>query len=117
MTGRRQLRWIVWGSTVGALPFVFIYVLPFLVGHGRGLYWHRGAGETVGEEPHLGFVGARQLQKQVPIRPPASCRDPRRRSPDLGPEHFIAHWPNPERRAYRLAFELRALGHEVTLAS
>ena len=34
---------------------------------------------------------------------------------DLGPEHFITRTPNPERRAYRLVLELRALGHDVTL--
>ena len=30
VTARRQLRWIVWGSTVGAVPFVMLYVLPLL---------------------------------------------------------------------------------------
>jgi PAS domain S-box-containing protein len=33
VTARRQLRWIVWGSTVGAVPFVTLYVLPLLFGH------------------------------------------------------------------------------------
>jgi two-component system NtrC family sensor kinase len=33
VTARRQLRWIVWGSSVGALPFVLVYVVPFLFGH------------------------------------------------------------------------------------
>jgi PAS domain S-box-containing protein len=33
VTARRQLRWIVWGSSVGALPFVILYVGPFLFGH------------------------------------------------------------------------------------
>ena len=33
MTARRQLRWIVWGSTVGALPFIVLYVVPFLFGY------------------------------------------------------------------------------------
>jgi two-component system NtrC family sensor kinase len=32
VTARRQLRWIVWGSSVGALPFVLLYVVPYLVG-------------------------------------------------------------------------------------
>ncbi len=32
VTARRQLRWIVWGSAVGALPFVLLYVGPFLAG-------------------------------------------------------------------------------------
>jgi PAS domain S-box-containing protein len=29
---RRQLRWIVWGTAVGAVPFVFAYILPFTLG-------------------------------------------------------------------------------------
>ncbi len=32
VTARRQLRWIVWGSAVGAVPFVAVYVVPLLVG-------------------------------------------------------------------------------------
>ncbi|ODS59058.1 MAG: hypothetical protein ABS36_02595 [Acidobacteria bacterium SCN 69-37] len=32
VTAKRQLRWIVWGSAVGAVPFVLFYVLPLLVG-------------------------------------------------------------------------------------
>ena len=32
VTARRQLRWIVWGSSVGALPFVSLYLVPFLFG-------------------------------------------------------------------------------------
>ena len=32
VTARRQLRWIVWGMTVGALPFVTLYLVPFLFG-------------------------------------------------------------------------------------
>jgi two-component system NtrC family sensor kinase len=32
VTARRQLRWIVWGSAVGAVPFVLLYVVPYLVG-------------------------------------------------------------------------------------
>ena len=33
VTARRQLRWIMWGSSVGAVPFVAAYVVPFLFGH------------------------------------------------------------------------------------
>jgi two-component system, NtrC family, sensor kinase len=32
VTARRQLRWIVWGSSLGALPFVVSYVVPFVFG-------------------------------------------------------------------------------------
>jgi signal transduction histidine kinase len=32
VTARRQLRWIVWGSSLGALPFVVVYVVPFVFG-------------------------------------------------------------------------------------
>ena len=32
VTARRQLRWIVWGTALGSLPFVFGYVLPFVTG-------------------------------------------------------------------------------------
>jgi two-component system NtrC family sensor kinase len=32
VTARRQLRWIVWGSAVGAVPFVLVYVVPYLAG-------------------------------------------------------------------------------------
>jgi len=32
VTARRQLRWIVWGSSVGAVPFVALYGVPFLFG-------------------------------------------------------------------------------------
>ena len=32
ITARRQLRWIVWGSGVGALPFFVCYVAPYLAG-------------------------------------------------------------------------------------
>jgi PAS domain S-box-containing protein len=32
VTARRQLRWIVWGTALGALPFVFGYVVPFVLG-------------------------------------------------------------------------------------
>jgi len=32
ITARRQLRWIVWGTALGALPFVATYLLPFVFG-------------------------------------------------------------------------------------
>ena len=32
MTSRRQLRWIVWGTALGALPFSLCYALPFSFG-------------------------------------------------------------------------------------
>ena len=32
VTARRQLRWIVWGSSLGALPFASLYLVPFLFG-------------------------------------------------------------------------------------
>lgn len=32
VTARRQLRWIVWGSGIGAVPFVSTYAIPFLLG-------------------------------------------------------------------------------------
>ena len=32
VTARRQLRWIVWGTALGALPFVGSYALPFAFG-------------------------------------------------------------------------------------
>ena len=32
VTARRQLRWIVWGSAVGAVPFIVVYGLPYAVG-------------------------------------------------------------------------------------
>src|SRR5262249_16248668 len=32
VTARRQLRWIVWGSALGAMPFAFGYALPFAFG-------------------------------------------------------------------------------------
>jgi two-component system, NtrC family, sensor kinase len=31
-TSRRQLRWIVWGTALGAVPFAFGYALPFALG-------------------------------------------------------------------------------------
>ena len=32
VTAKRQLRWIVWGSAVGAVPFVTVYIVPLLIG-------------------------------------------------------------------------------------
>ena len=32
VTSRRQLRWIVWGTALGALPFAFGYAVPFAAG-------------------------------------------------------------------------------------
>jgi PAS domain S-box-containing protein len=32
VTARRQLRWIVWGTALGSMPFVLGYVLPFAAG-------------------------------------------------------------------------------------
>jgi two-component system, NtrC family, sensor kinase len=32
VTARRQLRWIVWGTALGAMPFVAFYALPFILG-------------------------------------------------------------------------------------
>lgn len=36
MTARRQLRWIVGGTTIGGLPFVIGYVLPYIAGFDPG---------------------------------------------------------------------------------
>ena len=33
VTARRQLRWIVWGSALGAMPFVLGYIVPFVIGY------------------------------------------------------------------------------------
>jgi PAS domain S-box-containing protein len=32
LTGRRQLRWIAWGTTLGAGPFALMYALPWALG-------------------------------------------------------------------------------------
>jgi two-component system, NtrC family, sensor kinase len=32
VTARRQLRWIVWGTAIGAVPFVVLYALPWALG-------------------------------------------------------------------------------------
>src|SRR6476620_6368850 len=32
ITGRRQLRWIAWGTALGGAPFAFGYALPFAFG-------------------------------------------------------------------------------------
>ncbi|MEO6223272.1 MAG: ATP-binding protein [Vicinamibacterales bacterium] len=42
VTARRQLRWIVWGSGIGAVPFVVAYAIPFLLG------WRIPYGEYTG---------------------------------------------------------------------
>ncbi|MEO7189764.1 MAG: ATP-binding protein [Vicinamibacterales bacterium] len=36
VTAQRQLRWIVWGAAVGAVPFLSIYVIPLLLGRPPG---------------------------------------------------------------------------------
>jgi PAS domain S-box-containing protein len=33
VTAQRQLRWIAWGTTVGAIPFLSLYLVPLLVGY------------------------------------------------------------------------------------
>ena len=33
VTARRQLRWIVWGTALGSIPFAFGYALPFAFGY------------------------------------------------------------------------------------
>ena len=33
VTAQRQLRWIAWGTTVGAIPFLTLYLVPLLAGH------------------------------------------------------------------------------------
>jgi two-component system, NtrC family, sensor kinase len=32
VTARRQLRWIVWGTAIGAVPFVVLYGVPWMLG-------------------------------------------------------------------------------------
>jgi two-component system NtrC family sensor kinase len=32
VTARRQLRWIVWGTALGGVPFAFFYALPYVLG-------------------------------------------------------------------------------------
>src|SRR6185369_2611815 len=32
VTARRQLRWIVWGTALGSVPFVLGYAVPFALG-------------------------------------------------------------------------------------
>src|SRR6185369_6593975 len=32
VTARRQLRWIVWGSALGAVPFIVAYGIPTIIG-------------------------------------------------------------------------------------
>jgi PAS domain S-box-containing protein len=50
VTSRRQLRWIVWGTTLGALPFALGYVVPFALGVTPSLSM-----ELLGAIP-LGFI-------------------------------------------------------------
>ncbi|CAN5736587.1 hypothetical protein BH24ACI5_BH24ACI5_08650 [soil metagenome] len=33
VTARRQLRWIVWGTAFGSVPFVFGYAVPYVLGY------------------------------------------------------------------------------------
>jgi two-component system NtrC family sensor kinase len=33
VTARRQLRWIVWGTALGSVPFVFGYAIPYALGY------------------------------------------------------------------------------------
>lgn len=42
VTAERQMRWIVWGSAVGAVPFVTLYVIPFLAGRSVPLAEYTG---------------------------------------------------------------------------
>ena len=37
VTARRQLRWIAWGTALGALPFTLGYAIPFAFGFGSSL--------------------------------------------------------------------------------
>jgi signal transduction histidine kinase len=37
VTARRQLRWIAWGTVLGALPFTLGYAIPFALGVGSSL--------------------------------------------------------------------------------
>jgi PAS domain S-box-containing protein len=55
ITARRQLRWIVWGSAVGALPFVVLYIVPYLAGH--ELPWAKYTAVLLGCIP-LAFASA-----------------------------------------------------------
>lgn len=51
VTGRRQLRWIVWGTAFGAVPFVFGYAVPYALGY----------------EPRAGFEFTAVLLGLVPL--------------------------------------------------
>jgi two-component system, NtrC family, sensor kinase len=56
VTARRQLRWIVWGTGLGALPFVFGYALPFAMGF-EPLRWFELTAVLLGLVP-LAFASA-----------------------------------------------------------
>ena len=53
VTARRQLRWIVWGSAVGAVPFVMLYVVPL---------------------PGRAFAAVRRVHRRAPRLHPARVR-------------------------------------------
>jgi two-component system, NtrC family, sensor kinase len=56
VTARRQLRWIVWGTGLGALPFVFGYALPFAMGF-EPIRWFELTAVLLGLVP-LAFASA-----------------------------------------------------------
>jgi two-component system, NtrC family, sensor kinase len=56
VTARRQLRWIVWGTGLGAVPFVFGYALPFALGF-EPLRWFELTAVLLGLVP-LAFASA-----------------------------------------------------------
>ena len=57
VTARRQLRWIVWGTALGAVPFVFGYALPFALGSAAGAGRSSSARVLLGLVP-LAFASA-----------------------------------------------------------
>ena len=86
MTGRRQLRWIAWGTALGACPFAFGYALPWALGvdsvaaagaH-RDSARPRAAGVRVGDRP-LPPAG-RRSHRQARARLHGGARRDRRRS-------------------------------------
>ncbi len=56
VTARRQLRWIVWGTALGSLPFVAAYALPFALGASLGR-WAEATAVLLGLVP-LAFASA-----------------------------------------------------------
>jgi two-component system NtrC family sensor kinase len=56
VTARRQLRWIVWGTALGSLPFVAAYALPFALGASPGR-WSEATAVLLGLVP-LAFASA-----------------------------------------------------------